>query len=238
VAAEPDGKQATMGLRLPDDRLEGEQMQPQETSTWQAPPDGRPDTAWQGTLLARTWQAALCAGILTLALGLVVTFHPTGSLNVIAILLGVLMVISGIFHLIRVFDGSEPHRVWLGIAGLAFIVLGVVLIRHLHLTLSVIGLIIGIAWIVQGVSAVIAGLSGGSREGRGWWIFFGLVSLIAGIVVTSAPVSSLAVLAVLTGMWFVIMGLFEIVGAYLLHRAVGRPRPAVVGIHGGPPAGG
>jgi len=38
-------------------------------------------------------------------------------LNVIAVLIGVLLVISGIFNLVRVFDRSEPHRVWLGIAG-------------------------------------------------------------------------------------------------------------------------
>ena len=71
--------------------------------------------------------------------------------------------------------------------------IGVVLIRHLHLTIGIIGLVIGITWIVQGLVLLIAGLSGGSREGRGWWIFFGIVSLIAGIVVASAPVSSVNV---------------------------------------------
>ena len=79
-------------------------------------------------------------GALTLIFGIIVSFHPTGSLNVLAVLLGVLMIFSGIFHLIRVFDPEENHRVWLGIAGLLFIVIGVVLIRHLHLTLAVIGL--------------------------------------------------------------------------------------------------
>ncbi len=63
------------------------------------------------------------------------------------------------------FDNTEPHRVWLGIAGLLFIVIGVVLIRHLHLTIGIIGLIIGITWIVQGLVALIAGLSGGSVRG-------------------------------------------------------------------------
>ena len=105
-------------------------------------------------------------GVVTLILGVIVSFHPSGSLNVIAVLLGILMIISGIFHLIRVFDNSEPHRVWLGIAGLLFIVIGVVLIRHLHLTIGIIGLIIGIVWIVQGLVSLIAGLSGGAREGR------------------------------------------------------------------------
>ena len=44
-----------------------------------------------------------------LILGVIVSFHPSGSLNVLAVLLGVLMIFSGIFHLIRVFDPEENH---------------------------------------------------------------------------------------------------------------------------------
>ena len=169
-------------------------------------------------VVAGTWLATLFLGVLTLILGIIVSFHPTGSLNVLAVLLGVLMIFSGIFHLIRVFDPEESHRVWLGIAGLLFIVIGVVLIRHLHLTLAIIGLVIGITWIVQGLAALIGGISGGAREGRAWWIIFGAVSLIAGIVVVSTPTSSLNVLAVLLGIWFIIMGIFEIIGGFILRH--------------------
>jgi len=171
-------------------------------------------------MMAATWQATLFLGAATLILGLIVSFHPTGSLNVIAVLLGIAAILSGIFHLIRVFDPKELHRVWLGIAGLLFIVIGVVLIRHLHLTRSLIGLLIGITWIVQGLTALIGGISGGVREGRAWWIIFGVVSLIAGIVVAVTPASSLNVLAVLLGIWFVIMGIFEIIGGLLLRHAL------------------
>ena len=169
-------------------------------------------------VLAGAWQATLFLGVLTLILGVIVSFHPSGSLNVLAVLLGVLMIFSGIFHLIRVFDPEENHRVWLGIAGLLFIVIGVVLIRHLHLTLAIIGLLIGITWIIQGLAALIGGISGGAREGRAWWIIFGVVSLIAGIVVVSTPTTSLNVLAVLLGIWFIIMGIFEISGGFILRH--------------------
>ena len=153
-------------------------------------------------MMTRSWQASLFVGIVTLVLGIIVAAHPTGSLNVIAVLLGILLIISGIFHLIRVFDTSEPHRVWLGIAGLLFIVAGVILIRHLHLTRAIIGLFIGITWIIQGV-----------------------VALIAGIVVTATPASSLGVLAVLIGIWFIVMGIFEIIGAFMIRRALRTEGP-------------
>jgi uncharacterized membrane protein HdeD (DUF308 family) len=170
--------------------------------------------------LAASWQATLILGALTVILGLVVSFHPTGSLNVVAVLLGILMILSGIFHLIRIFDSDEVHRVWLGIAGLMFIVVGVVLIRHLDLSRALIGLVIGITWIVQGLTVLIGGMAGDVREGRPWWIIFGVVSVLAGIVVASTPVSSLNVLAVLLGIWFVIMGIFEIIGALMLRHEI------------------
>jgi uncharacterized membrane protein HdeD (DUF308 family) len=164
------------------------------------------------------WQTTLTVGIITLVLGLIVAFRPSGSLNVIAVLLGLLMIVSGIFHLIRIFNSTESHRVWLGISGLLLVVLGVLLIRHLHITVAFIGVIIGIAWIVQGLSALAVGFSGGSREGHGWWIFFGIVSLIGGIVITAFPVKSVTALAVLVGIWFIIQGIFEIFDAFLLRR--------------------
>jgi uncharacterized membrane protein HdeD (DUF308 family) len=179
------------------------------------------DTASAQTqMVTGAWQAGLFLGVVTLVLGIIVALHPSGSLNVVAVLLGILMIVSGLFHLIRVFDRREAHRIWLGIAGLLFIVIGVVLIRHLHLTRAIIGLVIGITWIVQGVTALIGGISGGVREGRAWWIFFGIVSLAAGIVVVATPASSVNVLATLLGIWFIVMGVFEIIGSFILRHAL------------------
>ena len=182
--------------------------------------------ALPSSVLARSWQAALFVGVLTVILGLIVSFHPSGSLNVLAVLVGILIILSGIFSLVRVFDPEESHRVWLGIAGLLFIALGVVLIRHLHLTIAIIGLIIGIAWIIQGLVALIGGISGGVREGRGWWIAFGVISLIAGIVVAASPVTSVNVLAVLLGIWFIVMGIFEIIAGFTLRHSIHTLEPA------------
>ena len=176
---------------------------------------------------ASGWQATLLVGIITFVLGLIVTLRPSGSLNVIAVLLGLLMIVSGLFHLFRVFGSGEEHRVWHGIAGLLLVVIGVVLIRHLHLTVALVGLIIGLSWIVEGVAALISAFSGDSREGRGWWIFFGIVTLIGGIVITAWPVESVTAIAVLIGIWFIILGLIEIVGGIMLRSAENKARAAV-----------
>ena len=104
-----------------------------------------------------------------------------------------------------------------------------VLIRHLHLTVALIGLLVGLSWIVQGIAGLMAAFSG-PREGAAWWGVFGSISLIAGIVVIASPVSSVTVLAVLVGIWLLVIGLLEIVGradpaAHLRGRPPVRRRP-------------
>ena len=167
------------------------------------------------------WRAAFLVGLATAILGIIVAAVPEASLAVVAVLLGVLVIFSGIYNVVEAFRGAEHGRVWRGIAGVVFIVAGLVLIRHLHLSLALIGLVIGLTWVVQGLAALIAGLSGSpTRMGTGWSIFFGIISLIAGIVVISAPIASITTLAVLMGIWFVVMGIMEMFGAFAFRHAV------------------
>ena len=185
-------------------------------------PDVKPP---RSPALGGSWQAMLFLGAATLILGIIVSFHPTKSLHILAVLLGVLAILSGIYHLIRVFDQHEPHRVFLGVGGVLFIVFGAILISHVHLTIALIGLFVGITWIAQGLAALAGGSYRRVREGRGWWITFGLVSLIAGIVVAISPVSSLSALAVLVGVWFIVMGIFQVIGGFMLRHALRATTP-------------
>lgn len=183
----------------------------------------QPDTApW----LMLGWRASFLIGAASAILGLIVAFHPTVSLNVIAVLLGILMIFSGVFHIVEAFDSDEQGRTWRVIAGVLFIVGGTVLIRHLDLTLALIGLVIGAVWIIQGALALVAGISVGRGRPGGWMaLLFGVISLIAGIVVVSTPVGSVTALAVLLGIWFVVMGVLEMAGALTVRRT----RPAGTG---------
>src|SRR4051794_33846851 len=182
----------------------------------------QPDEPGTDFAAAYAWQATLVLGVVTSVLGLIVTFYPSATLKVIAVLFGLLMIVSGLFHLIRVFGGNEAHRVWMGISGLLLVVIGVVLLRDLHLTVALIGLIIGVTWIVQEVTALIVSFSGGAREGRGWWILFGIVSLVGGVVITAVSLGGGTAPAPLARVWVIIPGPFEIAPRFMLPPAVRR----------------
>jgi uncharacterized membrane protein HdeD (DUF308 family) len=171
----------------------------------------------QGGLPSKVvWQMELVVGLITLGLGIALAFHPSTSLNVISVFIGILLILGGFFHFIRALDHDEQHRTWIAVAGLLEVVIGVVMIRHLDLTKAAIGLLIGIVWIVQGVVGLMAAIMGGSKGQRGWVFVFGLISLVAGIVVVSVPSHSVNTLATLIGIWFIIMGLLEFSGGFVL----------------------
>ena len=58
---------------------------------------------------------------------------------------------------------------------------------------------IGIGFIFQGVSASALAISLPIMPERGWYIFFGVLTVIAGMVVLVWPISSIVVLAIFAG---------------------------------------
>lgn len=175
------------------------------------------------------WRASFSVGLITVVLGLIVAFRPTESLTVVMVLFGLLLVLSGAYQVARAFASAERERVWHGVAAAGFIIAGLVMIRHIQFSLAVIGLVIGVTWVLQGTALLALSLLARPRPHAGWTAFFGVVSLIAGIVVMAAPAVSVATLASLVGAWFVVMGLLEMFGSLLLRHAAHRA--------GGPGAG-
>jgi len=178
-----------------------------------------------------SWKASFLMGLATLILGLIVAFRPSGSLVVICVLLGILLMFSGVFHIVAAIGAPEGHRVWQAIAGVLFIVGGTVLIRHLQYSLALIGLIVGFSWIIQGVSSLIGGITHRGERG-GWSIFFGIVSLLAGIVVVSVPVTSIVFLTTFLGIWFAVIGVFEMTDAWMSRHAWDGPAAGTASVPG------
>ena len=55
--------------------------------------------------------------------------------------------------------------------------------------------------------------------GRGWQIFVGVISLIAGVVVMASPFDSILALSMVAGIWLIVIGVFEVVSAFGIRKA-------------------
>jgi len=57
-----------------------------------------------------------------------------------------------------------------------------------------------------------------TMPGRGWNIFAGIVIIIGGMIILSNPFSVLA-LTWVVGIWLIVMGVFEIISAFMVKKA-------------------
>jgi uncharacterized membrane protein HdeD (DUF308 family) len=107
------------------------------------------------------------------------------------------------------------QRLWwlFVIYGLVALGIGVFFVASPHETLSVFTVIAGIVLLVDGVIAVVRSVTG-ERENRGLLALVGVISVIAGLVLIKHPFQSLVVLALILGIWLVIVGGVRFVAAF------------------------
>jgi uncharacterized membrane protein HdeD (DUF308 family) len=73
---------------------------------------------------------------------------------------------------------------------------------------------IGVGFIVRGVTVLATAIADKQFPGRGWAIFFGIVSVLAGFVVLAYPFDSIVTLALVAGIWLVVLGVVEIISGF------------------------
>ncbi len=186
---------------------------------------GSPGTHPVPNLLPHLWKSALLSGILSLVLGVLVLAWPGISILVAAVAFGVYLLITGIAQVVFAFSlhVSAGSRILLFISGAASLILALLAFRHFgkdQLTaILLLAIWIGIGFIFRGVGTTISAVSDPHLPGRGWNIFVGLLSLLAGIVILASPLESLATLAIVVGAWFVVIGIFEIISSFGIRKA-------------------
>jgi uncharacterized membrane protein HdeD (DUF308 family) len=182
-----------------------------------------PGTTTVPSLLPHLWKSTLVSGILSLALGILVLSWPGISVLVAAIWFGVYLLITGIAQVIFAFalHVSAGSRILLFISGAASLILAVLAFRHFGQGYAILLLAIWIAigFIFRGVATTVSAISDPTLPGRGWSIFVGVISLLAGIVVLASPFESIGILAIVVGAWFVVIGVFEIVSSFGIRKA-------------------
>lgn len=181
------------------------------------------------------WTMPLVAlGVLSIVLGVLVLVWPGVTLLVVAIVFGLQLIVAGALRIStsRMLP-SDPG--WLRPVSLALgalsIVAGVICLFRPGTSLLVVAIVIAAGWLSEGVAALAQGLrSGRSASARTFLIASGVVSVLGGLVVAIFPGSSLVLLARLAGIMLVLIGVAELVTAFMARRARtpghSTPRPA------------
>lgn len=162
--------------------------------------------------------AFVISALVAIALGTLLLVWTEATLAVVALLFGLYFVISGVLRIVRglVSTGAAlGGRVFNIVFGLIMLIVGIVAIRNPEGTLAVLGLVVGISWIVEGIAALTEYTADTSR----WFgILFGIIGIVAGVVVLFVPVQSLGVLVTIGGIALIISGLVQLVLGFTFGR--------------------
>ena len=178
------------------------------------------------------WGLVLTYGLVTIGLGLVLVFWPEQTLKVLAILIGIQLVVTGIFRLVlavasRHVDGST--RAIAGLFGALALILGLLCLRSPLQTVLVIGMILGVWWLAAGVTDIVGAIRSRDSHRRGWDLALGVLSALAGGFLLVNPEVSLGVLVIVAAVWMFSYGFIAVVAALVLRgeekRTSAAPAP-------------
>lgn len=162
--------------------------------------------------------ALAVTGVLALGLGAFLLFSPEKSTVVAAVIFGLYFVVAGAIRLIAGIVAREIPGGWrvLNILlGLLVLVAGVFILRNPEVGVITLGLLVGLAWIMDGVASLVSTSNDRSRVAS---VLLGLLSVIAGIVVLFLPEAALSLLFMVGGIFLMIGGLFGLIAAFSFGR--------------------
>ncbi|MEZ0353372.1 HdeD family acid-resistance protein [Mycobacterium sp. pR1184] len=175
------------------------------------------------SMLPHLWKSTLISGVLTLILGALVLAWPGISVLAAAIAFGFYLLITGVAQVVFAFSlhVSAGSRILLFVSGAASLILAVLAFRHFGQGYAVLLLAIwiGIGFVFRGVATTVSAISDPTLPGRGWSIFVGVITLIAGVVVLASPFASIITLAIVVGIWLAVIGVFEVIASFGIRKA-------------------
>ncbi len=172
--------------------------------------------------LGRSWWVLLLLGIVWVLFGMFVLSYRVGSLLALAIMAGVVFILSGVAELAAA--SRAPSWRWLYVvSGLLSVIAGVIAFIWPGITLFVLSVVLSWFLVVMGIFHVVGALAGPKRE---WWwmtLLLGIAEFLLGAWAAGYPGRSLLVFVNLVGFYALIHGFTEIFGAFTLRELSRHP---------------
>ena len=160
----------------------------------------------------------IALGAISILLGLAALLWPGVTLLVVALLFGLELISAGLVRIVAAATLTEFPGWWRAVAGvlgvLTFIA-GVICFFRPGASLFVLAAVIAIGWLLDGASELVSAFTVSRRATeRLGLIAFGLVSIVAALVVFSSPGDSLVVLARIGGVILLLVGVVTLFSVF------------------------
>lgn len=108
--------------------------------------------------LGWSWIPSLLAGVVVAGVGAAAIIWPGPTVQVLAVLFGAALIISGFLTVLDIFATKNQDPSWMPMAGLGVlsVLFGVLLVSWPDITIGVLVVIQGIFWVISGILSVVA----------------------------------------------------------------------------------
>jgi uncharacterized membrane protein HdeD (DUF308 family) len=164
---------------------------------------------------------AYSLGLVSLVAGIVLLAWPSRTEHVVAVILGILFVISGFGQSAEAVTTHRAGSYWglLLLRGVINLGVGLALIFWSTATLTTIVWLIGLDFVITGVLGLIVSFMLSKEMGRGSLLIQSIISIALGIVVMAWPNSIKHAAAIVIGLVLIVLGLMFLFSGYQLTKA-------------------
>ena len=167
--------------------------------------------------MARLWWLLLLGGGASVLVGILLLVWPSRTLEVIAILVGIDLLIVGAVQIGLAVGEPSGSRTGALLRGAFAGIAGLIVIRHPGGSLLVVALAVGIYLVLAGVMKLVSAFE--ASVGRGWLLLGAALDLAIGVLIVAWPKFGITSLAVLLGIALVLRGTIECASAFALRSA-------------------
>lgn len=163
----------------------------------------------------------IVGAVITAVVAGVIFAMPNITLGIIAIVFGLYVLVRGIYRLVSGIAAPEltgAGRILSIVIGILLIIAAVFMLRNLSSGIEILGLLIGLSWIIDGIATVI---EAARDKSRGFSIGAGIIGVVAGIVILCVPTGGVLFVTYFTGAVFILLAIAQIIAAIRVGRVSG-----------------
>lgn len=178
-----------------------------------------PPTAARVTQAVHRWESTLVSGVLTVILGAVLLFWSPLTIVVVLVFFGAYLLVSGVAQVVFAFSlhASGDGRTVLFVSGAVSLVLAVLafsLLSFRVVELLMPTILIAVGFILRGGATTVLAIRDPKLPARGPIITFGVIGVVAGILVLAIPFDSLGLMTAVVCLCLMSTGVMEIVVSF------------------------
>lgn len=189
-------------------------------------------------MVGRAWGWLFALGLISVVLGIVALVWTEETAKAIGWIFLIYLIVFGIVRIFQALfiGGPGGARLLVGLTGVIMLVLAWLVFDfagNLEDATGIsrasgdaigsallLGIFIGVAWLIGGITQLFLAIENKGDSGRGWAIFLGIISIIAGLILIFVP-AEIVVLIWVGGIFLIIIGIVEMFNAFRLRKLVG-----------------